>query len=104
MSRHSDLAALLRTAGQLAKLCEQGAALVAEARDHDADPPVMAMARKMASDLQRTKHAAEDEIVAFVLDCDRCGRRIPWVSGEGCALGHWAHAEPAPDDHPPRIR
>ena len=23
---------------------------------------------------------------------------------EGCELGHWAHAEPAPKDHAPRLR
>jgi hypothetical protein len=93
-----------RSARQLAKLCQDGAALAAEARDANAPPSVMAAARKMASDLQRTKHALEDELVAFVLDCNRCGRRVHWVPGEGCALGHWAHAEPAPADHAPRLR
>src|SRR6266542_3976652 len=83
MPRHGDLAALLRAARQLAKLCEQALRLVSEARDHDADTAVTAMARKMASELQRTKHAAEDELVAFVLDCERCGRRVHWVQGEG---------------------
>ena len=68
---------------------------MAEARDHHAPPAVMAAARQMASDLQRTKHEAEDVLVAFVLDCNRCGRRVHWVPGEGCKLGHWAHAEPA---------
>jgi hypothetical protein len=64
----------------------------------------MSAARKMASDLQRTKHEAEDVLVAFVLDCNRCGRRVHWVPGESCELGHWAHAEPAPDNHAPRLR
>jgi hypothetical protein len=104
MPRHGDLEVLLRTAGQLTKLCQQGAALVAEARDHHADAAIMAAARKMASDLLRTKHAAEDVLVAYVLDCERCGRGVHWVPGEGCALGHWAHAEPAPTDHQPRLR
>jgi hypothetical protein len=45
----------------------------------------------------------EDVLVAFVFDCERCGRRVHWVPGDGCALGHWAHAEPAPDDHQPRL-
>ena len=48
---------LMRSARQLAKLCRQGTALVHEARDHQADPAVIAAARKMASDLTRTKHA-----------------------------------------------
>ena len=52
----------------------------------------------MASDLMRSKHAAEDVLVAFVLDCNRWGRRVRWVRGEECALGHWAHAELALDD------
>jgi len=71
---------------------------VAEARDHDADAAVMEAARVMHSDLLRSKHAAEDVLVAFVRDCNRCGRRVHWVPGEGCDLGHWAHAEPAPED------
>ncbi len=77
---------------------------MAEARDHHADGLVMGAARKMHSELLRTKHAVEDELVAWVLDCERCGRRVHLVPGEGCALGHWAHAEPAPIDHPPRLR
>lgn len=95
---------LMRSARQLAKLCRDGAALVTEARDHHADPAVMAAARKMHSDVLRTKHAAKDVLVAFVLDCSRWSRRVHWVPGEDCALGHWAHAEPAPDDHGPRLR
>jgi hypothetical protein len=95
---------LLWSARQLSKLCRDAAALVAEARDADAPPAVMSAARKMASDLQRTKHEAEDVLVAFVLDCNRCGRRVHWVPGESCELGHWAHAEPAPDNHAPRLR
>lgn len=47
----------MQSARQLAKLCRQGTALVHEARDHQADPAVIAAARKMASDLTRTKHA-----------------------------------------------
>jgi len=77
---------------------------VAEARDYHAGAKVMVAARSMHSALLRTKHAVEDELVAFVLDCSRCGRRVHWIPGEGCALGHWAHAEPAPDDHRPRLR
>jgi hypothetical protein len=100
----SELSVLLRTARQLAKLCEQGATLVAEARAHRAAPAVMAAARRMHSETLRTKHAAEDVLVAFVLDCSRCGRRVHWLPGEGCALGHWAHAEPAPSDRRPRLR
>jgi hypothetical protein len=50
----------------------------------------------------RTKHAAEYVLVAFVLDCQRCGQRVHWIPGEVCSLGHWAHAEPAPMDHRPR--
>jgi hypothetical protein len=65
---------------------------------------LMEAARMMASNLMRTKHEAEDVLVAFVLDCSRCGRRVHWVPGEGCELGHWAHAEPAPKDHAPSLR
>jgi hypothetical protein len=104
MPRRDELTVLLRSARELAKLWQQGAALVAEAREHHADQAVMAAARQMASDVQRSKHAAEDVLVAFVLDCSRCGRRVHWVPGEGCELGHWAHAEPAPNDHAPRLR
>jgi hypothetical protein len=53
----------------------------------------------MMSDLLRTKHALENEIVAVILDCSRCGRRVHWCRAKGSELGHWAHAEPAPDDH-----
>jgi hypothetical protein len=53
---------------------------------------------------QLPPHACEDVLVAFVLDCVRCGRRFHWVPGEGCTLGHWAHSEPAPDNHRPRLR
>jgi hypothetical protein len=83
--RHDELAVLLRSARQLAKLCRDGAALLAEAREHQADPAVMAAARKMASTLLRTKHEAEDVLVAFVLDCSRCGRRVHWGPGRGGA-------------------
>ena len=98
------LTVLLQSARELARLCQQRAALVAEARDAKVPQAVMAAALKMASDLQRTKHAAEDVLVVFVLDCIRCGRRVHWVPGEGCELGHWAHAEPAPEGHAPRLR
>ena len=104
MPRRDELTVLLRSARELAKLCQQGADLVAEARGHHADSAVMAAARMMASDLQRGKHAIEDELVAFVLDCSRCGPQVDWVPGEGCELGHWAHAEPAPKDHRPVLR
>src|SRR6266511_3797850 len=29
--------------------------------------------------------------------CERCGRRVHWVPGDGCSLGHWAHAEACSD-------
>jgi hypothetical protein len=61
----------------------------------------MAAARQMHSNLLRTKHATEDVLVAFVLDCSRCGRRVHGVTGEGCVLGHRAHAEPAPAEYKP---
>src|SRR5437764_5106155 len=78
---------LLGTARQLAKLCRGAAALVQEARDagHQ-DDAVIAAARLMHSDLLRTKHAVEDELVTWVLDCSRCGRRVHWVVGEGCEI------------------
>ncbi|HYT79832.1 MAG TPA: hypothetical protein VEQ37_11355 [Actinomycetota bacterium] len=76
MPRLDDLSVLLKSARRLAKLCRDGAALVVEARDHDANPTVMAAARRLHSELLRTKHAVEDELVAFVLDCERCGRRV----------------------------
>jgi len=89
VSRHNELAVLLRTISQPSQLCEQGAALVAEARDCHAVGVVMAAARQMHSELLSTKHAVEDDLVTFVLDCERYGRRVHWVPGEGCALGHW---------------
>lgn len=51
----TSFAVLRRSARELARLCRDGAALVAEARAHHADAAVMAAARKMASDLQRTE-------------------------------------------------
>jgi hypothetical protein len=96
-----DLEILLRSARHLAKLCEQGVAMVAEARESGSEA-VFEMARSMHNQPLRTKHALEDELVAWVLDCNRCGRHVHCVPGEGCELGHWAHAEPAPEDHAPR--
>ena len=58
----------------------------------------------MHSDLLRTKDALEDELEEFVLDCQRSGLRVHWVPGDGCRLDHWSHAEPAPNDHQPRLR
>jgi hypothetical protein len=103
VQRRGDLITLMRAARQLAKLCDSGAAMVAQARDSDAAEALMIAARQMHSELLRTKHSVEDELVTWILDCERCGRRVHWVPGEGCALGHWAHAEPAPNDHRPRI-
>ena len=56
--RGDELATLLRSARQQATLCRDGA-LVAGARDHDANQAVMAAAPKMHSDLLQTKHAAD---------------------------------------------
>jgi hypothetical protein len=42
MSRHDELTVLMRSARQVAKLCRDGAALVADARDAHAPPAVMA--------------------------------------------------------------
>jgi hypothetical protein len=65
--------------------------MVQEARDHHADGLIMAAARRMHSELR-------------VLDCERRGRRVHWVTGEGCALGHWAPrragARRSPAEHP----
>jgi len=83
LSRRDELAVLLRSARQLAKLCRDGAALVAEARDADAPRVVMAATRQMHSNLQRTKHAAEDVLVAYVLDCSRCCRPGPLGARRG---------------------
>ena len=100
----NGLAALLRTARKLAKLCRGAAALVQEAREAgQGDDAVMAAARLMHNDLLRTEHAVEDELVTWVLDCSLCGRRVHWVVGEGCEMGHWAHSEPAPRGHRPRL-
>ena len=104
MPRDDELTVLMRSAQQLAKLRRDAVLLLAEAQEANAPPGVTAAAREMHANLQRTKHEAEDVLVAFVLDCVRCGRRVHWVPGEGCELGHWAHAEPAPDDHAPRLR
>jgi hypothetical protein len=84
MRRQDELTVLLRTARRLSDLCAQGAAHEAEARDHYADAAIMAAARRMHSETLRTKHAAEDALVAFVLDCSRCGRRVHWVPSDGC--------------------
>src|SRR5262249_46814272 len=83
MSHRDELTALLTMARRLSKLCRQGVAVVIEARDHHADPSVMDAASHMASELLKTEHAAEDELVAFVLDCSRCGRRVHWVPRRG---------------------
>jgi len=88
MPRRGDLEILLGTARQLSKLCEQGAALVEGARTNQAGESIVMAARGMHSQLLRTKHAVEDELVAWALDCERCGLRIHWVPGEGCELGH----------------
>ena len=52
-----------------------------EARDSHAPEQVMAAARKMHSETLRTKHTARDALVAFVLDCTRCGPPGPLGSG-----------------------
>jgi hypothetical protein len=101
MRRRGDLTIPLRAARQLAASCRQAADLADQARG--SGQAIEQAARQMHSDLQRSKHAIEDELVAWVQDCERCGRRVHWVVGEGCALGHWSHAEPAPKDHRPRI-
>jgi hypothetical protein len=103
MPRRDELTVLLRSARQLSKLCLDAAVLLTQAREAHAPPAVEAAARQMALNLMRTKHEAEDVLVAFVLDCNRCGLRVHRVPGERCGLGHWAHAEPAPDDHSPRL-
>jgi uncharacterized protein YbjT (DUF2867 family) len=96
MPRQDELSTLLQAARQLAKLCEQGAALATEARDHRADAVVMMAARKMSSELLRTKHAAEDVLASSILDCTRCGRRVHWVPGDGCARALGASGADAP--------
>jgi hypothetical protein len=99
----SELGVLVHSALSLAKICHEAAVLVNEARERDAPLEVKAAARRVHNDLLWTKHELEDELVMVILDCSRCGQRVHWVPGEGCALGHWAHAEPAPDDHGPRL-
>src|SRR4051794_2988799 len=98
MSAGNDLKTLIRTARRLAGLVAQAEALVEEARE--VRGPVLEAARVMHSDLLRTKHAVEDELVAWILDCQRCGLRVHWVVGEGGRVGHWSHAEPAAGHRP----
>jgi hypothetical protein len=75
--------------------------MVQEARVRQADSVVMAAARQMHSELLSTKHAVEDELVAFVLDCERCGPAGPldprrWVRARPLgALGASAGRSPA---------
>ncbi len=77
--------------------------MVQEARVRQAGNVVMAAAQQMHSELLRTKHAVEDELVTWALDCSRCGRRVHWVPGVGCAWPLGAHSEPAPSDDQPRL-
>jgi len=55
--------------------------MVKMARGHGANGAILGAALKMASELRRTKYAAEDVLVAFVLDCER------WAGG---STGFWA--------------
>ena len=71
MAGRGEPRTLVRTARQLAKLCQDGAALVPDARERRAPESVMAAARSMHSQLLRTKQAIEDELVSFVVDCER---------------------------------
>jgi hypothetical protein len=49
-------------------------------------------------ELLKVKGDLERELGRWVLDCQRCNRRVHWVAGIGIQPGHWAHAAP---DHPP---
>ena len=61
----------------------------------DGEGPVLA-AKMLRADLLRVKGDLERELGRWVLDCQRCSRRVHWVAGIGIRPGHWAHAEPAP--------
>jgi hypothetical protein len=99
MSESGDLSILLRAGRKLEALCRQAEAVVGETQGLE-NPAVRTAAREMQAQLRRTKHALEIQLVAWVLDCQSCGRRVHWVVGEDCELGHWEHAEPAPDHEP----
>jgi hypothetical protein len=51
-------------------------------------------------ELLKVKADFERELGRFLLDCSECGRRVQWVAGLGVSIGHWAHAEPAPNHEP----
>jgi hypothetical protein len=65
------------------------------------DGPVL-RAKLLRLELLKVKGGLEREFEKWVLDCQRCNRRVHWVSGIGVTPGHWAHAEPAPG-HPPLL-
>jgi hypothetical protein len=60
----------------------------------------VAAAKRLRLELLGVKGDLERELSGLLLDCQRCGQRLHWVPGVGPLLGHWAHAEPAPE-HPP---
>jgi hypothetical protein len=45
----------------------------------------------------------EDELVTWVSTAPNAELQVHWVVGEGCELGRWPNAEPAPKDHRPRL-
>jgi hypothetical protein len=102
--RHrNDLEILTHAADQLAGVIGQVEEFLQEAKTTVGAGRVVETAGLIHSDLLRTKDAVEDELVAWVLDCERCGRPMHWVPGDGCDLGRWAHSEPALSDHRPGL-
>jgi hypothetical protein len=86
----------------IAERAEDAYRLVDEAYDTGlADGAGLVIAAKsLRAELLRTKGELERELCRFLLHCERCNRRVHWVSGIGADPGTWAHAEPAPDHEP----
>jgi hypothetical protein len=51
-------------------------------------------------ELLKVKADLERELEDFVLNCEKCGLDVHWVSGLGVSPGHWALREPAPHGEP----
>ncbi len=52
---------------------------------------LMIAAKSLRAELLRTKGELERAISRWILECERCNRRVYWVIGVGPEPGHWAH-------------
>jgi hypothetical protein len=98
-----DREILERTVRAIAERARDAYRVVEEA--HEVDPRdesgLVAAAKRLRMELLQTKAELERELGRLLLHCRRCNRRVHWVPGVGSEPGHWAHAEPAPNDHDP---